>query len=107
MERGWEKRWDDVMGARGGEWMAASFETLADPDPASAVPLVLLNTTTVEEGRRALITLLNTRDARGTQAQRIPLPLGWMLSDLARSVLDQQVVHQTCLRNPALCDSPR
>lgn len=284
MERGWEKRWDDVMGARGGEWMAASFEALADPDPASAVPLVLLNTTTVEEGRRALIsplavlprefpdtvdlraaighplsnstaahlsarfmyvspagtvktpsgdvaghivdggyfensgtttltdalfalltaahetgleknirpvaivmendpyaeapaevdppvlnparalpwlvetragpvTLLNTRDARGTQAQaalrrailsrgdglppgrfeyyrpanavdeirgdpavaateapqaqRIPLPLGWMLSDLARSVLDQQVVRQTCLRNPALCDSPR
>jgi len=31
--------------------------------------------------------------------QRIPLPLGWMLSDPARMVLDQQVVRQTCLRH--------
>ena len=97
------------------------------------------------------MTLLNARDARGTQAQaalrravlrcglksgcfefyrpanavdelravaadaaherpraqRIPLPLGWMLSDLARSVLDQQIVRQTCAQHPSLCAAPR
>ena len=41
------------------------------------------------------------------QAQRIPLPLGWMLSDLARSVLDQQIVRQTCVQRPSLCATPR
>ncbi len=284
MERGWEMRWDSVMQGRGGQWLSTSYETLADPDPASSVPLLLLNATTVEGGKRALIsplpvrprefpdavdvraaighplanstaahlsarfmyvspagtvlardggvaghlvdggyfensgattlldalvavqaaaretglatrirpvaivlendpyaeapadvnaptlnsakalawlielrsppvTLLNARDARGTEAQavlrravlwrgaglprgsfefyrpanavseivtdpvaesrsapepqRLPLPLGWMLSDLARSVLDQQIVRQTCLRNTALCDVPR
>lgn len=281
MERGWELRWASVMRGRGDDWFAASYESLADPDPAtSAVPLLLLNVTTVEGGKRALlsplpvrprefpdtvdlraqigkplsnsaaahlsarfmyvspaatvtapggataghlvdggyfensgattlldvfvalqaaarerdmaaairpvaiviendpyadapadtdppaleparalswlvetrsppVTLLHTRDARGTLAQaalrravlwpgggmppgafefyrpdsavretradpatmateppapqRIPLPLGWMLSDPARMVLDQQVVQQTCLRHPVLC----
>lgn len=282
MERGWEKRWDDVMRGRGDAWLSMSYETMAEPDPAAATPLLLLNTTTVEGGRRALIsplpvrprefpdtvdvraaigrplsnstaahlsarfmyvspagtvrtpdgdvaghlvdggyfensgtttladvlvavlaaaretglaasiqpvivviendpyaeapadvdapaldparalawlvesrappvTLLNARDARGTQAQaalrravlrcglksgcfefyrpanavdelravpadavherpqaqRIPLPLGWMLSDLARSVLDQQIVRQTCAQHPSLCATPR
>ena len=285
MERGWELRWANVMQGRGDDWFAASYELLADPDPADTpVPLLLLNVTTVEGGKRALlsplpvrprefpdtvdlraqigqplpnstaahlsarfmyvspaatvkdaagrttghlvdggyfensgattlldalvalqtaareggfagrirpvaiviendpyadapadvdapaleqlpalrwlvesrappVTLLHTRDARGTLAQavlrravlrpgpdllpgifeyyrpanaihelqadpirmaavtpspqRIPLPLGWMLSDPARTVLDQQVVRQTCLRHPALCESPR
>ena len=283
MERGWELRWASVTGSHGEDWFAASYETLADPDPApasAAVPLLLLNVTTVEGGKRALlsplpvrprefpdtvdlraqigrplsnsvaahlsarfmyvspaatvtapdgataghlvdggyfensgattlqdvlvalqsaaresglaadirpvalviendpyadapadadppaleparalsflvetrsppVTLLHTRDARGTLAQaalrravlwpgagtasgafefyrpanavhelradpavmaaappspqRIPLPLGWMLSDPARLVLDQQVIRQTCLRHPGLC----
>ena len=120
--------------------------------PADTDPPVLESARALSwlvETRSPPVTLLHTRDARGTLAQaalrravlwpgggmppgafefyrpdsavhevrpdptamateppspqRIPLPLGWMLSDPARMVLDQQVVQQTCLRHPALC----
>jgi hypothetical protein len=120
--------------------------------PADTDPPVLESARALSwlvETRSPPVTLLHTRDARGTLAQaalrravlwpgggmppgafefyrpdsavhdvrpdpaamatappspqRIPLPLGWMLSDPARMVLDQQVVQQTCLRHPDLC----
>jgi hypothetical protein len=64
MERGWELRWNDVMQERGNDWFAASYETLGDPDPTparSSIPLLLLNVTTVEGGRRALVSPLPVR----------------------------------------------
>src|SRR5438034_1056663 len=53
MERGWESRWRGVMHD---DWMNASFETAANPDPATGLPLLLLNATSVEDGKRALVS---------------------------------------------------
>jgi hypothetical protein len=58
LETGWERRWRVVMGAGGGDWLASSFELLANPDPAGAPPLLLLNATTVEQGKRAIVSPL-------------------------------------------------
>jgi hypothetical protein len=57
LEAGWESRWHDVIHD---DWMSASFDTLADPDPdpASDLPLLLLNVTDVEDGKRALVSPL-------------------------------------------------
>ena len=55
MERGWESRWRGVMHD---DWMNTSFETAANPDPATGLPLLLLNVTSVEDGKRALVSPL-------------------------------------------------
>jgi hypothetical protein len=55
MERGWESRWRGVMHD---DWMNAPFETAANPDPATGLPLLLLNVTSVEDGKRALVSPL-------------------------------------------------
>jgi hypothetical protein len=58
LEAGWESRWHDVIKD---DWMNASFDTLAnpDPDPASGLPLLLLNVTDVEDGKRGLVSPLS------------------------------------------------
>ncbi len=55
MERGWESRWRAVMN---NDWMNTSYETTANPDPSTGSPLLLLNVTSVEDGRRALVSPL-------------------------------------------------
>jgi hypothetical protein len=55
LERGWESRWRAVMAD---DWMESSYDALADPDPAGALPLLLLNATDVEDGKRALVSPL-------------------------------------------------
>ncbi|HEY1459799.1 MAG TPA: hypothetical protein VGH59_07035 [Casimicrobiaceae bacterium] len=57
LETSWESRWQEVMHD---DWMNASFDALANPDPdaASGLPLLLLNVTDVEDGKRALVSPL-------------------------------------------------
>jgi hypothetical protein len=56
LETSWESRWRDVMHD---DWMGTSFDALADPDPASGLPLLLLNVTDIEDGKRALVSPLS------------------------------------------------
>jgi len=55
LERGWEARWNKVMHDA---WLGSSYESMADPDPRSDLPLLFLNTTSVEDGKRALVAPL-------------------------------------------------
>lgn len=55
LERGWESRWRAAMAD---DWMESSYDALADPDPAAGLPLLLLNSTDVEDGKRALVSPL-------------------------------------------------
>jgi len=55
LERGWESRWNKIMRDT---WLGSSYESVANPDPRSDVPLLLLNTTSVEDGKRALVSPL-------------------------------------------------
>ena len=52
LERAWESRWNHVMHDT---WLGSSYESMTHPDPASDMPLLLLNTTGVEDGKRALV----------------------------------------------------
>jgi hypothetical protein len=55
LERGWESRWNKIMHDT---WLGSSYESVAQPDPASDMPLLLLNTTSVEDGKRGLVSPL-------------------------------------------------
>jgi hypothetical protein len=55
LERAWESRWTKVMHDT---WLGSSYESVASPDPASDMPLLFLNTTSVEDGKRALVSPL-------------------------------------------------
>ena len=74
LERGWESRWRSVMHD---DWLGSSYESIAQPDPAGDVPLLFLNTTSVENGKRALVSPLpvaplefpDTIDVRGLLVQ--------------------------------------
>ena len=58
LEQGWERRWHAVVKGADGGWLATSFEAQADPDPAGTQPLLLLNATSVEDGKRAIVSPL-------------------------------------------------
>ena len=55
LERAWESRWTRVMHDT---WLGSSYESVTHPDPASDMPLLFLNTTSVEDGKRALVSPL-------------------------------------------------
>ncbi len=48
LERAWESRWTKIMH---GTWLGSSYESVTHPDPASDMPLLFLNTTSVEDGK--------------------------------------------------------
>ncbi len=69
-EERWEERWREM---RDDDWLAQSYDSLSPPAPQCDRPLLLLNTTTVAGGKRALVAPLpvtplefpDTIDVRG------------------------------------------
>ena len=93
MERGWERRWDDAMRGRGGAWLSTSYETLAEPEPEAAVPLLLLNATTVEGGRRALISPLPVRPREFPDTVDVRAAIGRPLSNSTAAHLSARFMY--------------